>query len=79
MRDREVTSSAQQQKHRTSLALYMESIQAYSLFTAEEEHDCAIQVRDGMRWFTRKARGGLELEDRLRRVVNRYRYRGATT
>ena len=38
-----------------------------------------IQVRDGMRWFTRKARGGLELEDRLRRVVNRYRYRGATT
>lgn len=38
-----------------------------------------IQVRDGMRWFTRKARGGLELEDRLRRIANRYRYRGAAT
>ena len=38
-----------------------------------------IQLRDGMRWFTRKARGGLELEDRLRRVVDRRRYRNATT
>ncbi|MFO7591278.1 MAG: polysaccharide deacetylase family protein [Acidimicrobiia bacterium] len=38
-----------------------------------------VQVRDGMRWFTRKARGGLELEDRLRRVLNRGRYRNATT
>jgi peptidoglycan/xylan/chitin deacetylase (PgdA/CDA1 family) len=38
-----------------------------------------VQVSDGMHWFIRKARGGLELEDRLRRLVNRRRYREATT
>jgi peptidoglycan/xylan/chitin deacetylase (PgdA/CDA1 family) len=38
-----------------------------------------IQVSDGMRWFMRKARGGLELEDQLRKRVNRRRYRHATT
>jgi peptidoglycan/xylan/chitin deacetylase (PgdA/CDA1 family) len=37
-----------------------------------------IQVSDGMRWFVRKARGGLELEDRIRHLVNRRRYRDAT-
>jgi peptidoglycan/xylan/chitin deacetylase (PgdA/CDA1 family) len=38
-----------------------------------------IQVTDGMRWFERKADGGLRLEDDLRRRVNRRRYAGATT
>jgi peptidoglycan/xylan/chitin deacetylase (PgdA/CDA1 family) len=38
-----------------------------------------IQVSDGMRWFMRKAHGGLELEDQVRKRVNRRRYRGATT
>jgi hypothetical protein len=38
-----------------------------------------VQVSDGMRWFMRKARGGLELEDRVRGLVNRRRYRHATT
>ena len=36
-----------------------------------------IQVRDGMRWFIRKARGGMGLEDRVRSVVDRRRYRNA--
>jgi peptidoglycan/xylan/chitin deacetylase (PgdA/CDA1 family) len=39
----------------------------------------AIQVNDGMRYFERKARGGMALEDRLRRVVNRRRYSNAVT
>lgn len=38
-----------------------------------------IQVADGMRFFRRKARGGLGLEDELRRRVNRRRYAGAST
>jgi peptidoglycan/xylan/chitin deacetylase (PgdA/CDA1 family) len=38
-----------------------------------------LQVSDGMHWFTRKALGGLELEDTLRRLVNRRRYGGVTT
>jgi peptidoglycan/xylan/chitin deacetylase (PgdA/CDA1 family) len=38
-----------------------------------------IQVTDGLRWFGRKADGGLRLEDQLRRRVNRKRYAGATT
>jgi peptidoglycan/xylan/chitin deacetylase (PgdA/CDA1 family) len=38
-----------------------------------------IQVSDGTRWFEAKARGGLGLEDALRRAVNRARYRGATS
>ena len=38
-----------------------------------------IQVSDGMRWFRAKADGGLRLEDDVRRLVNRARYRGATT
>jgi peptidoglycan/xylan/chitin deacetylase (PgdA/CDA1 family) len=38
-----------------------------------------IQVSDGMRWFERKARGGMHAEDTLRRQLNRYRYRGRTT
>jgi peptidoglycan/xylan/chitin deacetylase (PgdA/CDA1 family) len=38
-----------------------------------------IQVSDGMRWFRRKAAGGLGFEDTVRRVVNRRRYAGATT
>jgi hypothetical protein len=37
-----------------------------------------VQVSDGMHWFRRKARGGLELEDRIRGLVNRRRYRHAT-
>jgi peptidoglycan/xylan/chitin deacetylase (PgdA/CDA1 family) len=38
-----------------------------------------IQVSDGMRWFERKAGGGMWAEDSLRRLVNRRRYAGATT
>lgn len=38
-----------------------------------------VQTSDGMRWFERKARGGLALEETIRRVVNRARYSGATT
>jgi peptidoglycan/xylan/chitin deacetylase (PgdA/CDA1 family) len=38
-----------------------------------------IQVADGMRWFERKADGGLWLEDSVRRLVNRRRYGGAIT
>lgn len=33
-----------------------------------------IQVSDGLRWFTRKARGGMGLEDALRGRLNRRRY-----
>lgn len=33
-----------------------------------------IQVTDGMAWFRRKARGGMALEDDLRRLANRRRY-----
>lgn len=38
----------------------------------------AVQVSDGRAWFVRKARGGMALEDGLRRAVNRVRYRGVT-
>lgn len=38
-----------------------------------------IQRADGMRYFERKARGGMALEDDLRRLVNRRRYAGAAT
>lgn len=38
-----------------------------------------IQVADGMRWFERKARGGMELEDRLRRRLDARRYADVTT
>jgi peptidoglycan/xylan/chitin deacetylase (PgdA/CDA1 family) len=38
-----------------------------------------VQVSDGLRWFARKAVGGLRLEDSLRQLVNRRRLRGFTT
>ena len=38
-----------------------------------------IQVEDAMRWFRRKAAGGMAMEDDLRRVVNRVRYASART
>ena len=38
-----------------------------------------IQVSDQHLWFRRKVRGGMGLEDDLRRLVNRRRYVGATT
>jgi peptidoglycan/xylan/chitin deacetylase (PgdA/CDA1 family) len=38
-----------------------------------------IQVGDGMRWFRRKAAGGMAVEDGLRRLVNRGRYADAVT
>jgi peptidoglycan/xylan/chitin deacetylase (PgdA/CDA1 family) len=38
-----------------------------------------LQVADGLRWFERKAAGGMALEDTLRRGLNRVRYRGAGT
>jgi peptidoglycan/xylan/chitin deacetylase (PgdA/CDA1 family) len=38
-----------------------------------------VQVSDGERWFRRKARGGLALEETIRAVVNRRRYSDATT
>jgi|SRR5579872_490938 len=42
-------------------------------------HRSPVQVADGMRWFRRKAAGGLALEDDLRRLRNRRRYAGAVT
>lgn len=38
-----------------------------------------VQVADGMRWFRAKAAGGMQLEDALRRQLNRLRYAGAST
>jgi peptidoglycan/xylan/chitin deacetylase (PgdA/CDA1 family) len=38
-----------------------------------------IQVADGMRWFRRKAAGGLHFEDTARSLLNRGRYAGAAT
>jgi peptidoglycan/xylan/chitin deacetylase (PgdA/CDA1 family) len=38
-----------------------------------------IQRSDGMYWYERKVRGGMALEDRLRRTLNRRRYAAATT
>jgi hypothetical protein len=38
-----------------------------------------IQVADGMRWFRRKAAGGMHLEDTARSILNRGRYAGAAT
>lgn len=38
-----------------------------------------VQLSDGETWFRRKARGGLALEETIRRVVNRRRYSDATT
>lgn len=38
-----------------------------------------IQVADGMRWFRRKASGGMRFEDALRSLANRRRYDRATT
>lgn len=38
-----------------------------------------IQTSDGMRWFRRKAQGGMALEDDLRRLANRRRYATVTT
>jgi peptidoglycan/xylan/chitin deacetylase (PgdA/CDA1 family) len=38
-----------------------------------------IQRSDGMHWFRRKLDGGMAAEDGLRRLVNRWRYVGATT
>jgi peptidoglycan/xylan/chitin deacetylase (PgdA/CDA1 family) len=42
-------------------------------------HRTPIQVADGMRWFRRKAIGGMHLEDSARGLLNRRRYAGATT
>ncbi|HET8619165.1 MAG TPA: polysaccharide deacetylase family protein [Acidimicrobiales bacterium] len=38
-----------------------------------------IQHSDGMRWFQRKLDGGMAAEEGLRRLVNRWRFAGATT
>ena len=38
-----------------------------------------IQASDGMHWFRRKATGGMATEDDLRRLLNHWRYRGATS
>jgi peptidoglycan/xylan/chitin deacetylase (PgdA/CDA1 family) len=38
-----------------------------------------IQVADGMRWFRRKAAGGMALEDHFRALRNRRRYAGSVT
>ena len=42
-------------------------------------HRSPVQVADGMRWFRQKARGGMALEDDVRRLVNRRRDQGAVT
>jgi peptidoglycan/xylan/chitin deacetylase (PgdA/CDA1 family) len=39
----------------------------------------AVQTSDGMRWFDHKLRGGMGLEDDIRRALNRRRYAHATT
>jgi peptidoglycan/xylan/chitin deacetylase (PgdA/CDA1 family) len=39
----------------------------------------SVQVTDGMRWFRRKAAGGMALEDDLRALRNRRRYAGSVT
>ena len=41
-------------------------------------HRSPIQRSDGMRWFQRKAAGGMWAEDSMRQVVNRVRYARAT-
>ena len=51
----------------------------YGRTDAHRLNRSAIQLSDGMRYFERKARGGMALEDRLRRVVNRRRYANAVT
>ena len=51
----------------------------YGRSDAYRLHRSPVQVGDGMRWFRRKAAGGMTLEDDARRLVNRRRYRGATT
>ncbi len=38
-----------------------------------------VQVADGMRWFKRKVAGGMALEDVIRKIVNRQRYKGITS
>jgi peptidoglycan/xylan/chitin deacetylase (PgdA/CDA1 family) len=38
-----------------------------------------VQQSDGMRFFRRKAEGGMAAEDRIRQVANRLRYRGRAT
>jgi peptidoglycan/xylan/chitin deacetylase (PgdA/CDA1 family) len=38
-----------------------------------------VQVGDGVRWFRRKAVGGMHFEDTVRELVNRRRYAGATS
>ena len=38
-----------------------------------------VQRSDGMRWFERKAAGGMGLEDRVRDIVNSRRYADATS
>jgi peptidoglycan/xylan/chitin deacetylase (PgdA/CDA1 family) len=38
-----------------------------------------IQTTDGLRWFRRKAAGGMALEDELRALRNRRRYAGTVT
>jgi peptidoglycan/xylan/chitin deacetylase (PgdA/CDA1 family) len=38
-----------------------------------------IQRSDGMKYFEKKVAGGMALEDALRRVANRWRYRGVST
>jgi len=38
-----------------------------------------VQRSDGMRYFERKVAGGMGLEDSLRRIANRWRYRGIET
>jgi peptidoglycan/xylan/chitin deacetylase (PgdA/CDA1 family) len=38
-----------------------------------------IQRGDGMKYFAEKLAGGMALEDTVRRVANKWRYRGATT
>jgi peptidoglycan/xylan/chitin deacetylase (PgdA/CDA1 family) len=38
-----------------------------------------VQRSDGTRYFEKKVAGGMELEDAIRRVANRWRYRSVTT
>jgi hypothetical protein len=62
-----------------SAALAGTAANAYGRTDPYRLHRSPIQVSDGMRWFRRKADGGMSVEDDLRRLLNRSRYADAVT
>lgn len=63
----------------TSAALAGTRINPYGRTDLHRLYRSPIQRGDRMRYFEKKARGGMALEDELRRLANRRRYAGATT